>query len=87
MGPPERQKSSWTNAGVGMSQGWSILVELGAIIGLFAFIGYRLDRLFGTKPWLLAVLMVIGYAGGVYHVWISVKRRAEADETKPPRDE
>jgi F0F1-type ATP synthase assembly protein I len=87
VGPPERQRSSWTSAGVGMSQGWSILVELGAIIGLFAFIGYRLDRWLGTKPWLFATLMIVGYAGGVYHVWLYIKRRNEAEETKPPRGE
>jgi ATP synthase protein I len=87
VGPPERQQSSWTSAGVGMSQGWSILVELGAIIGLFAFIGYRLDRLFGTKPWLLATLMIVGYAGGVLHVVISLRRKDEAEATKPPRGE
>ena len=87
MGPPERQKSSWTSAGVGLNQGWSILVELGAIIGLFAFIGYRLDRWLGTKPWFLATLMIVGYAGGVYHVWLYIKRRGQAEETKPPRGE
>jgi F0F1-type ATP synthase assembly protein I len=87
VGPPERQKSPWTSAGVGMSQGWSILVELGAIIGIFAYAGYRLDRLFGTKPVLFAVLMIVGYAGGVYHVWLYSQRRAEAEETKARRDE
>jgi len=87
VGPPERQKSSWTSAGVGMSQGWTILVELGAIIGAFAFAGYRLDRLFGTTPVLFAALMIVGYAGGVYHVWIYVKRRAEAEETRARRGE
>ncbi len=87
MGPPKRQESSWTSAGVGMSQGWSILVELGAIIGLFAFIGYRLDRLFGTKPWLFATLMIVGYAGGVLHVVVSQRRKTEAEETKPPSGE
>jgi F0F1-type ATP synthase assembly protein I len=87
VGPPERRQSQWSNAGAGMSQGWSILVELGAIIGLFAFIGYRLDRLFGTKPWLLAALMVVGYAGGVYHVILWTRRREQAEETKPPRGE
>ena len=80
MGPPEQRRSSWTSAGVGMSQGWSILVELGAIIGLFAYAGYRLDRWLGTKPVLFAVLMIVGYAGGVYHVILWVRRRAELDE-------
>ena len=80
MGPPERQKSSWTSAGVGMSQGWSILVELGAIIGLFAYAGYWLDRLFGTKPVLFAVMMLVGYGGGVLHVIVYVRGRAAAEE-------
>jgi F0F1-type ATP synthase assembly protein I len=70
-----------------MSQGWSILVELGAIIGLFALAGYWLDRLFGTTPVLFAVLMIVGYAGGVYHVWLYVKRREAAEETKAKRGE
>jgi F0F1-type ATP synthase assembly protein I len=69
-----------------MSQGWQILAELGAIIGLFAFIGYRLDRLFGTAPVLLAVLMIVGYAGGVYHVVIYTRRRAEAEENAKQRE-
>jgi F0F1-type ATP synthase assembly protein I len=80
VGPPERQKSSWTNAGVGMSQGWTILAELGAIIGLFAFAGYWLDRLFGTKPVLFAVMMIVGYAGGVLHVIVYIRGRAAAEE-------
>ena len=80
MGPPESRQSSWTNAGVGMGQGWTILVELGAIIGLFAYAGYWLDRLFGTKPVLFAVMMVVGYAGGVAHVIIWVRGRAAAEE-------
>ena len=80
MGPPERRNSSWTNAGVGMSQGWTILVELGAIIGLFAYAGYWLDRLFGTKPVLFAVMMIVGYAGGVLHVIVYVRGRAAAEE-------
>jgi len=87
VGPPERRNSSWTNAGVGMSVGWTILVELGAIIGLFAYAGYWLDRVFGTSPVLFAALMIVGYAGGVYHVWIYVQRRAEAEETKPTHGE
>jgi F0F1-type ATP synthase assembly protein I len=63
-----------------MSQGWNILAELGAIIGLFAYAGYRLDRWLGTRPVLFAVLMIVGYAGGVYHVILWVRRRAELDE-------
>ena len=65
-----------------------ILVELGAIIGLFGFAGYWLDRALGTRPVFFAVLMVVGYAGGVYHVYLFNRARAEREEKqlgeKPP---
>ena len=80
MDPPERRGSPWSRAGVGFSQGWQILVELLAIIALFAFGGYKLDEWLGTKPWFLASLMIVGYAGGVLHVWIWVRKRTEDDE-------
>ncbi|MGH2784996.1 MAG: AtpZ/AtpI family protein [Actinomycetota bacterium] len=80
MNPPERRGSSWSRAGVGFSQGWQILVELLAIIALFAFGGYQLDKWLGTKPWFFASLMIVGYAGGVLHVVIWVRKRTEDDE-------
>ena len=80
MNPPERRGSPWSRAGVGFSQGWQILVELLAIIALFAYGGYWLDRKLGTEPWFLASLMILGYAGGVLHVWVWVRKRTEGDE-------
>ncbi|HJR19143.1 MAG TPA: AtpZ/AtpI family protein [Actinomycetota bacterium] len=80
MNPPERRGSPWSRAGVGFSQGWQILVELLAIIALFAFGGYKLDEWLGTKPWFLASLMIVGYAGGVLHVVVWVRKRTEDDE-------
>lgn len=80
MDPPERRGSPWARAGVGYSQGFSILVELAAIIGLFAYGGYRLDRAWGTQPWMFAILMIVGYAGGVLHVWVWIRKRTEGDE-------
>ena len=68
-----------------MGLGWTILVELAAIIGLFAYLGYRLDRALGTKPVLFAVLMVVGYAGGVLHVWVWVRRKNQDDNAERER--
>ena len=77
--PPDSRNSSWASAGVGLSLGWTILAELLAVIGLFGYAGYRLDRALGTRPVLFAVLMVVGYAGGVYHVYLTVRHRTEKD--------
>jgi F0F1-type ATP synthase assembly protein I len=65
---------------VGFGQGWQIFIELLAIIGLFSYGGYWLDRALGTKPWMFASSMIVGYAGGVLHVWVWVRKRTEDDE-------
>ena len=54
--------------GKGFSQGeaaWRMVLELvtGMLIGLG--IGYGLDELFGTKPILLIVFVLLGFAAGI----------------------
>jgi ATP synthase protein I len=45
---------------VGLQFGFSILVG--------AAIGYGLDRLLGTTPWLMIILLGLGFAAGVLSV-------------------
>jgi ATP synthase protein I len=49
----------------GMARGLQLAGELvgGAVVG--AGIGYGIDRLLGTGPWGLIVLVMLGFAGGV----------------------
>lgn len=54
--------------GKGFSQGeaaWRMVLELvtGMLIGLA--IGYGLDTLFGTKPILLVIFVLLGFAAGI----------------------
>lgn len=37
-------------------------------MGVFAYGGIWLDRQFGTKPWLLLLLVLLGIAGGMLHL-------------------
>lgn len=63
--------SSWA----GMGQGYTMLVELLTAIGVWAAIGYGLDRLLGTGPVLFAIGMVVGAGTGIY---ILYRRALEA---------
>jgi ATP synthase protein I len=51
------------------------------VIGLA--IGYGLDVLLGTKPWLMLVFMVLGFAAGMRQMWQAAKREMEhSDDNK-----
>lgn len=51
--------------GIGMRVG----IELVAALVVAVAIGYGLDRVFGTKPILTAVFVLVGGAAGVLNVW------------------
>ena len=40
-------------------------VQFAATIGVFALLGWWLDRKLGTSPWLLVVGVFLGFAGGL----------------------
>ncbi|MFN2614914.1 MAG: AtpZ/AtpI family protein [Actinomycetota bacterium] len=45
---------------------WNLMAELLAAIGVWGGIGYGLDRLLHTGPWLLAIGLLIGHGMGIY---------------------
>ena len=44
----------------------SLVLMLPSSIAVGLFIGYFLDKLFGTQPWLLLLFTVLGVASGFY---------------------
>ena len=42
----------------------SLGLTLPSSIAVGLFLGYLLDRLFGTRPWLLAIFTLLGVASG-----------------------
>lgn len=45
------------------------------VIGLA--IGYGLDALLGTRPWLMLLFMGLGFAAGMRQMWQAAKREME----------
>jgi ATP synthase protein I len=64
------------NMSVGMRAGTELV---GSIMG-GALIGYGLDRLFDSKPWLLIVFLILGIFTGFFNVWRTTQN--EGSETK-----
>lgn len=68
--------------------------EMMAGVGVGAFIGYYLDGFFGTRPWLLIVFIMLGFAGGVVNLYRAVTKvpplqdeleKLAGDSTSPSR--
>lgn len=68
---PKSEVSKFSNLG------FRIMTELlsGVVIG--AGVGYFLDDLFGSKPWLLIVFLLLGGAAGILNVYRFAKRQGE----------
>ena len=65
----------------GLGRGMRLGSEFIAAILVGAGMGYLLDRWLGTSPWLLLVMLLIGFAAGVLNV---VRAAAEMNRAAPP---
>lgn len=80
-----KSRASGSNSGVAVA--WRISIELAVAIGVCAAIGIGLDTWLGTKPWLLVVFIVLGFAAGVRNVYrIAQKVAAEMEEEEKSSD-
>ncbi len=60
------------------SRGYAIGVEFVGAVLVGGFLGWFLDRQFGTAPWLMIVLLLLGFAAGVRS---ALKRSKQFDGT------
>lgn len=54
--------------GAAYGQAFKIAAELVAGLLFGGFLGWVLDRQFGTKPWLLILFIILGFAAGMLNV-------------------
>jgi ATP synthase protein I len=64
--------------GVALGQALRLGVELVAGVAVGGFIGWALDRFFGTAPFLMVVFLGLGAAAGIMNVVRTAKRMQAA---------
>jgi len=69
---PEEGKTLWSYAGLGL--------QFAGATALFAVMGYAIDRRFGTTPWGLVSLSMVGVIGGMY---LLIKESLKDNTTAP----
>jgi len=52
----------------------SIGLRLPSSIAIGLFMGYYLDKLFGTQPWLLLIFLILGIASGMISLLKGIKK-------------
>jgi ATP synthase protein I len=60
------------------ARAFRFVAELIVGVGVGGFIGWVLDRLLGTKPWLLVLFVALGFAAGLLNV-IRAAQKAQAE--------
>jgi len=79
-------------AAKGIGQGeaaWRMVIELVAGMGLGLAIGFGLDVLFGSKPLMMAIFVLLGFAAGIrtmLRTAAELGKKAEADSAGEKRD-
>jgi len=71
--------------GSGMSQrqtnvAYRVLVDMIAGLLVGGVLGYWLDRWWGSKPYMLVAMTILGFAGGMTNAWRAIKSYAKDAE-------
>ena len=64
---------------------YRVLVDMIAGLLVGGFLGYWLDRWWGSQPYMLVAMTILGFAGGMNNAWRAIKsyaRDAERGEGK-----
>lgn len=69
--------------GQAMGQGLRIAIELVVGVAFGGFVGWWLDRYCGTAPWLMVVMVIVGFAAGMMNIIRTAQRlQAEAEASQ-----
>lgn len=74
---PDAPAPNAAQRGNALGQAMRIAVELVVGVAVGGFFGWFLDRQLGTRPWLLMVFLILGFAAGMLNV-IRMARRMQA---------
>ena len=77
----EASQAAAANNATGMNRGLRLASEFVAAILVGAGIGWLLDTWLNTAPWLMLVMLMVGFAAGVLNV---VRSAAEMNRAAPP---
>jgi ATP synthase protein I len=81
--PPPRMDEHYSGAQLA----WRMVIELVAGLMIGFGIGWGLDALFGTGPWLLVLFILLGFVAGVKTMLRTAREAGDEAARRAARDE
>lgn len=72
---PRHGAPKYGNAASNAALGLSLAFEFAAAVAMFWFVGKLVDGWADTAPWGQVVGSILGWVGGILHVYYAVQRR------------
>lgn len=68
-----------------LDSGWVMTVELMTATFVWGGIGWLLDHWWGTGPWVMVGGFTLGFAVGMYLLFLRAQEQGKAEEARRPR--
>lgn len=68
-----------------MDSGWAMTVELLTATAVWGGIGWLIDRWLDIEPWAMVSGILLGFALGMYMVFLRAEEQGKAEEAKRRR--
>ena len=81
-----RKEPKLRNEASGLGQAFRIGTELISALLVGVAVGWGLDKLLGTKPWMMVIFIFLGGAAGILNVYHTAMRMAEDLEEESKED-
>jgi ATP synthase protein I len=75
-----RRKQPWSTETKKIMALSSLGLMLPSSIAVGLFLGYILDKAFGTQPWMLIIFFFFGTASGIYNLLRGINRLQDDEE-------
>jgi len=75
------------NSGSMLGMAWRLSTELVVAVLVGGAIGYGLDQLFNTRPWILIIGLMFGFAAGIMNVLRAAEKMDAANADVPLGDD
>ena len=79
--PRDDRREMWHQ----LDSGWTMSIELITATFVWGGIGWLVDRWLGSGPWVMVGGFLVGFATGMYLIYLRAQEQGRIEDAKRPR--